>query len=126
MPGACDPATGEATVIVTERRDSASHLLLEQMLDRFPAERWLVIEDNLSTHASRDGNRALLSWPAIQVQVLPRYASGMNLIEPWWQPHKRLALKGRRFEIADEIHEAVEQAVAYVNAHRRPYGAEGP
>jgi transposase len=120
--GAFEPATGEATVIVTRRRDSASHLqLLAQMIDRFPAERWLVIEDNLSTHASRDVQLALLSWPEVQVQFLPKYASWMNLIEPWWKQLKSLALKGRRFETADDLQQAVEQALAYWNDHRRPY-----
>lgn len=120
--GAFEPATGEATVIVTGRRDSASHLqLLAQLIDRFPAERWLVIEDNLSTHASRDVQLALLSWPEVQVQFLPTYASWMNLIEPWWKQLKSLALKGRRFETADDLQQAVEQALAYWNDHRRPY-----
>ena len=60
--GAFEPATGEATLVSSERRDGASHLqLLEQVIERFPAERWLVIEDNLSTHASRDVKTALLS-----------------------------------------------------------------
>lgn len=120
--GAFEPATGEATVIVTERRDSASHLkLLEQMVDRFPAERWLVIEDNRSTHASRDVQLALLSWPEMQVQFLPKYASWMTLIEPWWKQLKSLARKGRRCETADEIERAIRQALAYWNDHRRPY-----
>jgi transposase len=120
--GAFEPATGEATVIVTERRDSASHLqLLEQLIARFPAERWLVIEDNLSIHASRDVKLALLAWPEIQVQFLPRYASWMNLIEPWWKQLKSLALKGRRFDTADEIQDAMQHALAYWNDHRRPY-----
>lgn len=119
--GAFEPAAGEATVIVTER-DSASHLqLLEQMIDRFPAERWLVIEDNLSTHASRDVQLALLSWPEIQVMVLPKYASWMNLIEPWWKQLKSLALKGRRFETTDDLQKAGKHALAYWNDHRRPY-----
>ena len=120
--GAFEPATGEATVIVTERRDSASHLqVLAQMGDRFPAERWLVIEANRSTHASRDVKLALLSWPEVQVQFLPQYASWMNLIEPWWKQLKSLALKGRRFATADDIAKAVEQALASWNDHRRPY-----
>ncbi|MGC4108694.1 MAG: transposase [Thermomicrobiales bacterium] len=46
---------------------------------------------------------ALLSWPEIQVMVLPNYASWMNLIEPWWKQLKNLALKGRRFETADDL-----------------------
>jgi len=120
--GAFEPATGEATVIVTERRDRTSHLqLLAQLVDRFPAERWLVIEDNLSTHASRDVQLALLSWPKMQVQFLPQYASWLNLIEPWWKQLKNLALKGRRFETVEDLEQAVERALPYWNKHRRPY-----
>lgn len=112
--GAFEPATGEATLVYSERRDGASHLqLLGQMIERFPAEQWLGIEDNLSTPASRDVKTALLSWPEIQIQLLPTYASGMNLIEPWWKQRKRLALKGRRFETADEIEHALEDALGY-------------
>jgi hypothetical protein len=44
----------------------------------------------------------------------------MNLIESWWKQLKRLALKGRRCDTADEIHHAVGQALAYGNDHRRP------
>ncbi|MBA2671777.1 MAG: transposase [Gemmatimonadetes bacterium] len=120
--GAFEPATGAATLVSSERRDGASHLqLLEQMIARFPAERWLVIEDTRSTHASRDVQTALLSWPEIQIQFLPTYASGMHLIEPWWKQRKSLALKGRRFQTADEIQHAMEHALAYWNEHRRPY-----
>lgn len=120
--GAFEPATGEATLVCSERRDGASHLqLLAQMIEHFPAERWLVIEDNLSTHASRDVKTALLSWPEIQIQFLPKYASWMNLIEPWWKQLKSLAVKGRRFETADELQHAVAHALTYWNEHRRPY-----
>lgn len=83
------------------------------MVDRFPAERWLVIEDNLSTHASRNVQLALPPWPEIHVQFLPKYASWLNLIEPWWRQFKSLALKGRRFEIAEEIEQAVERALTH-------------
>lgn len=122
MHGAFEPATGEATLVYSEGRDGASHIqLLEQMIERFPAERWLVIEDNLSTHHSRDVKTALLSWPEIQIQFLPRYASWMNLIEPWWKQLKSLALKGRRFESAEKIQQALEGAHVYWNEHRRPY-----
>ena len=120
--GAFEPATGEAMLVYSERRDGASHIrLLEQMIERFPAEPWLVIEDNLSTHHSRDVKTALLSWPEIQIQFLPKYASWMNLIEPWWKQLKSLALKNRRFESAEEIQDALESALVYWNQHRRPY-----
>ena len=39
---------------------------------QFPADRWLIIEDNLSTHTSRETQLALLAWPNIEVQLLPK------------------------------------------------------
>lgn len=64
--GAFEPATGEAAMVITDRRDSPSHiLLLEQMIESFPSDRWLVIEDNLSMHHSRGTQVALLAWPEI-------------------------------------------------------------
>lgn len=120
--GAFEPATGEALLVWTERRDGASRLqLLEQMIDRFPSARWLVIEDNLSTHTSRDVRLALLAWPEIQVLFLHKYASRMNPIEPWWKQLKSLALTGHRFDTANEIQEAIKLALASRNDHRHPY-----
>lgn len=72
-----------------------------------------MIEDNLSTHHSRDVKTALLAWPEIQIQFLPKYASWLNLIEPWWKQLKSLALKGRRFESAEELQSAFEEAHRY-------------
>lgn len=120
--GAFEPATGEATMIISERRDSKSHiLLLERMTETFPSDRWLVVEDNLSIHTSQETKLALLAWPEIQLQLLPRYAPWLNLIEPWWKQLRSLALKGRRFESAEELEDALWEALAYWNAHRRPY-----
>lgn len=109
-------------MVLTDRRDSKSHiLLLEQMTQAFPSQRWLVIEDNLSTHHSRETQVALLAWPEIRVQPIPKYASWLNLIEPWWKQLKSLALKGRRFETVEELKAALWKALAYWNAHRHPY-----
>ena len=53
--GAFEPATGQAALVISPARDSASHIqLLEQVMIQFPADRWLIIEDNLSTHTSRE------------------------------------------------------------------------
>ena len=53
--GAFEPATGEATFILSTKRDSASHIqLLEKVIQTFPADRLLIIEDNLSSHHSRN------------------------------------------------------------------------
>ena len=120
--GAFEPATGEAAIVLSPRRDGASHLqLLEQVIVRFPSNRWLLIEDNLSIHKSRNVKTALLAWPEIQVQFIPKYACWLNLIEPWWKQLKSLGLKGRRFETVDELAEALCAALVYWNNHKHPY-----
>jgi len=75
--GAFEPATGQASILITERRDSASHIaLLEQMIRDFPAERWRVIDDNLSTHRGRQTALALWAWPEITVLPLRHTPAG--------------------------------------------------
>ena len=120
--GAFEPATGMATVVLSDGRDSASHiLLLEQVVQVFPADRWLLIEDNLSIHHSRLSQLALLAWPEVQVQFIPKYACWLNLIEPWWKQLRSLALEGHRFETALELRQALLAALDYWNAHKHPY-----
>ena len=122
LHGAFEPSTGEGTFIFSASRDSLSHIhLLEQIMIHFPAERWLIIEDNLSTHTSRQVQLALLAWPEIQVQFIPKYACWLNLIEPWWKQIRSLALKGRRFETLDELKAALSAALVYWNEHKHPY-----
>lgn len=109
-------------MMVTGRRDSKSHiLLLEHMIEAFSADRWLIIEDNLSIHHSKETQVALLAWPEIQVQFIPKYASWLNLIESWWKQLRGLPLKGRRFETVEELETALWEALAYWNAHSHPY-----
>jgi transposase len=120
--GAFEPATGKATIILSPSRDSASHIqLLERVITEFPADRWLIIADNLSIHTSRETRLALSAWPEIQIQFIPKYACWLNLIEPWWKQLRSLALKGRRFETLVELTEALNGALDYWNAHRHPY-----
>ena len=120
--GAFEPATGQAAMILSPSRDSASHIqLLDRIVTEFPAERWLIIEDNLSTHRSRHTRLALVAWPEIRIQFIPRYACWLNLIEPWWKQLRSLALKGRRFETLEELTRTLNAALDYWNAHRHPY-----
>lgn len=120
--GAFEPATGQAIILISARRDSASHIgLLERVMQAFPSDRWLIIEDNLSIHTSRQTRLALAAWPQMQIQFLPKYACWLNLIEPWWKQLKSLALKGRRFEGLEELELALDEGVGYWNGHRRPY-----
>lgn len=120
--GAFEPASGQAAILTSPGRDSVSHIgLIEIVMCQFPADRWLLIEDNLSIHSSRQVKLALVAWPEIQILFLPKYACWLNLIEPWWKQLKSLALKGKRFETLDQITQALHDAVDYWNTHRHPY-----
>jgi transposase len=122
LHGAFEPATGQAELIISPSRDSASHIqLLERVIEQFPADRWLIIEDNLSIHTGQQARLALAAWPAMQVQFIPKYACWLNLIEPWWKQLRSLALKGRRFETTDELINSLNEALKYWNAHCHPY-----
>jgi len=118
LHGAFEPFTGLGTILMSPARDGASHIqLLEQIIEVFPSHRWLLIEDNLTIHKSRDVQTALVAWPEIRVQFIPKYACWLNLIEPWWKQLKALALKGRRFESLDELTDAFNHALDYWNDH---------
>ncbi len=120
--GAFEPATGLVTTRCSPRRDSASFMqLLEQVLQTSPAQEWVLVTDNLSTHLSRETQVALLAWPEVTLLFIPKYACWLNLIEPWWKQLRSLALQGRRFERIDEVIEAIMEATVYWNAHRYPY-----
>jgi len=120
--GAFEPATGQAAILMSPGRDSASHIqLLEKIFVEFPADRWLIIEDNLSIHTSRQVKLALAAWPEVQVLFIPKYACWLNLIEPWWKQLRSLALKGRRFETLEELTSALTHSLEYWNAHCHPY-----
>jgi transposase len=120
--GAFEPAPGQAEIVISLRRDSASHMaLIEKMIDKFASDRWLIIEDNLSAHPSRDVKTALLAWSAIQIQFTPQYACWLNLIGPWWRQLKSLSLKGRRFETVDALTATLTGAVCWWNEDKPPY-----
>jgi transposase len=120
--GAFEPSTGQASILLSPKRDGASHIqLLEKVIGEFPSERWIIIEDNLSIHTSQKVKLALTAWPNIQILFIPKYACWLNLIEPWWKQLRSLALKGKRFENLDELTSALNQALDYWNAHRHPY-----
>jgi transposase len=120
--GTFEPATGQATILTSLGRNSASHIhLLEQVMSELPARRWLIIEDNLRIHSSREIKLALASRPEIQIQFLPNYACWLILIEPWWKQLRSLALKGRCFEDLEQLTQALYDALAYWNDHSHPY-----
>jgi hypothetical protein len=65
---------------VTAGTAPVTWILFEQIVTQFPAEGWLIVEDNLSIHTSRQVQMPLLSWLELQVQIIPQYACWLNLI----------------------------------------------
>jgi hypothetical protein len=53
--GAFEHAIGQATLRLIPEIDNASNIqLIKKVIREFPADRWLLIEDNLRIHVSRE------------------------------------------------------------------------
>jgi len=53
-------------MVLSPSRDSASHIqLLEQVIQVFPSDRWLIIEDNLITHNNTQESRCEDSFASL-------------------------------------------------------------
>lgn len=85
------------------------------------AKRIIIILDNLSVHHSHAVKLALEAYPQVELVFLPTKAPWLNMIERFWRPYKRLALKGKRFETTDEIIATLEAATEYRNKRKKPY-----
>lgn len=121
--GAFRPATGDVFTQPYERRTTANgsdclaHVEAWLPTDGHPVQ---AIVDNLSAHRATEV--LLFSWthPRWEFVFQPKYAAYLNLIEPWWQVRRSLALQGRRCESWAEVCQAVEAATAYWHQHRHP------
>jgi hypothetical protein len=40
----------------------------------FSADHWLIAEDNLNIHTSRQNKPSLAAWPEVQIQFILNYA----------------------------------------------------
>lgn len=95
---------------------------LGNMLDYYAnAQRIIIILDNLSVHHSNAVKLALEAYPQVELVFLPTKAPWLNMIERFWRPYKRIALKGKRFETTEELMQALEAATAYWNKYKKPY-----
>lgn len=120
--GAFEPATGQALTRCNDRRTSANFVsFLDVVADRWHDKMLYLILDNLSTHKTIDVLLWALAHPHVQFLFQPTYSPWLNLIEPWWKTLRSLALKGRCFQIVDEIIQAIEWATDYWNHRKKPY-----
>ncbi len=122
--GAFVPATGAALTVPYPRRTTANWVaFLEQVEDWLDpaATRVYAVLDNLRAHRAVDVLLFALAHPRWEFVFQPKYAAYLNLIEPWWNILRSLALNGRRFATWDEICQAVEACTTSWNAHRHPF-----
>ena len=121
--GAFVPADGAALTAPSAGRTTAAWIDFLGRVEAWPdpaVGRVYAVLDNPSMHRALDVLLFALAHPRWACVFRPASAAYPNLIEPWWKTLRSLALKGRRFETWAEVCEAVEQATAYWNAHRRP------
>ncbi|QDV37315.1 transposase [Tautonia plasticadhaerens] len=122
--GAFRPATGEAMTRPYPSRSAASRADFLARVDGWvPAEagRVYAIVGNLQAHRATDVLPFASAHPRWGLVSRPVYAAYLNLIGPWWEVPRSLALKGRRFETWEEVCRAAEEATAYWNGHRHPF-----
>ena len=80
-------------------------------------ERIYAVLDNPNVHSAPDVPQFALAASALGVRLGPKYATYLDLIEPWWKLLRSLALKGRRFDAWVGIERAIERTTAYWNKH---------
>ena len=122
--GAFRPATGEAFTQPYAGRTIVNWVEFLERVDTWvppEAETVYAILDNLNVHRATDVLLFSLAHPRWEFVFQPTYAAYLNLIEPWWNVLRSLALKGRRFETWDQVCQAIAAATAYWNAHRHPF-----
>jgi hypothetical protein len=79
-----------------------------------------AVVDDLSMHRAPDVLPFSPAYPRWGFVFQPKYAAYLNLIEPWWEALRSLALEGGRFETWEQAREAVREATVYRNKHRHP------
>src|SRR5690606_15662366 len=114
--GAFRPATGDAFTRPDPGRTTANRVDFPGRVEAWrPADVGTVyaVPDNLPAHRATDVPLFSPAHRRWEFVFRPVYAAYLNLIEPWWEVPRSLALKGRRFETWDQVCEAVDRATAY-------------
>ncbi len=120
--GALEPATGVVLTATDTRRTRHEFItFLDQVTLFWPEGELVLIMDNLAVHRTLDVQLWAVVHQRVRFLFQPTYSPWLNLIEPWWQTLRRLALKGRSFTQTDQMASAIAQGTQYWLAHRHPY-----
>jgi hypothetical protein len=80
-----------------------------------------AIVENLQARRATDVLLFALAYPRQEFVFQPKYAAYPNLIEPWRNVLKSVALRGRWFETWADVCRALDEATAYWNRHPHPF-----
>jgi len=120
--GALEPATGLVITHTDVRRTRHEFItFLDQVVRVWPEGDLVLIMDNLAVHKTLDVQLWTLAHARVRFLFQPTYAPWLNLIEPWWQTLRNLALKGRAFTQTEQLALAIQQGTHYWLDHRHPY-----
>lgn len=120
--GALRVRDGQARTFAAPSRNTAGYLaLLSDVEVTNPSGDLYLISDNLSSHHSAPVREWLAVHPRIHQVFIPKGASWLNLIEPWWRLFRRAALAGPSFVDGAEIAQATGVATSQLNRRAKPW-----
>lgn len=115
--GTLDYKTGDIFCIERERYDAKVFLsFLEQVVNRYPGERIVMILDNARIHHA-NLIKPFLQEHSKQLELLflPPYSPELNLIEGLWGWLKKSVIYNVFYKTVDEIREAVQTFISEIS-----------
>lgn len=111
-----------ACTFTAPARNTAGYLaLLREVEVANPEGELYLISDNLSSHHSAPVREWLEAHDRLHQVFIPKGASWLNLIEPWWRLFRRAALAGQSFVDGEEIAQATCVATRQLNRRAKPW-----
>lgn len=117
------PHLGEGEGVLYERKRSAEFLDFLNLLDkRWSDTKVHLILDNLSAHRTYEVQKWEYQQEGhFQFHWLPTNSSWLNLIEPWFGVLGLTVLQNSDYQNAEELNDAIQHGIAYLNSLNRPY-----
>ena len=115
--GFLDYASGEVVVMQSPEKYDAEVFLkfLQQVVDRYPNERIVMILDNAKIHHAKLIQPFLEAHPQLHLVFLPPYSPNLNLIEGLWKWLKSSVINNVFFGTVKAIQAAVAEFLKKIN-----------
>lgn len=120
--GALRPSDGQVLTQTAASRNTAGFKALLEAVDRAnPDGDLYLISDNLSSHTSAPIREWLIEHARVHIELIPKGACWLNLIEGWWRLFRRDAFAGQSFADPSEIEAAARRATCQLNRRAKPW-----